>query len=467
MTCRSCLAKIQDSARARWRKAGIPATEVAEWDAARFRPEEAASWKIAGWSPMVARRAAQAGLGPADLRDYESRGIDVSAAVTWSINQVSVEDALHWSGCGLLPEHALAWIECGFDPVAAAPWVRAGLGPSEAREWRALGMSWGEAALWINESFGPSEAGSWRRHGVDVREAVRLRDLGESPLDEDWYGVPLPHRPLWRAAGVEAYEAYSWSTLEDESLAVAEAIQWASYGFCCDEWGHLHFAPYRAAGLDAAEASELRDLLDTIVEVESEPDDWEAAIRAVAGYESAGIPLTRSILARWRGLPAEMVIAAVDRGFTDAQEFEGYVDSDICAEDVRRLSANGAGPDRVKALWAASQLGIADDVASEWIAAGFAVDEIKTWLGTKLNPSVARRWRDDGFVAGEVKRWIAAGVLEPADARIWRESRFKPSEAARWMAAGFKAGDARAWSSADVDPSTAARRQAAGLHPPR
>lgn len=447
LTCDECLKRIQETAIARWRHAGVPRKDIVRWDAGRFDPTAAKSWH-------------EQGIEPEDACAWRDLGVTPADAVTWRSADFSPADADRWITAGVTVKRALEWRRLRLDDDVAVEWARSGLTPVDATGWVA--------------DFTPAHAAKWAAEGVGPTEARELRAAGVSVDDEEWHGVPVRDRQAWVAAGIEAYEAWAWSTLLAEpstagpmterspagGLTLKEAIGWAAARFSTWEDSERYFGEFRLKGLTPQQASELADLGEEYGVDPFAVDDLHDE------YQSHGIPTDFETVHRWRPLDGATVLVAIDRGFTSAAEFTPFADLDVTADDVRPYLERHADPIEAKASWLAERTDVAASVWVIWLRAGYTTDEAEVWIKLSVTPGTALTWGQHGFKASDARPWIRSGFKSPVEASSWKASRFSAKSAAEWSTEGFAPTVAARWARAGVDVGVAARRRDAGLGPP-
>jgi hypothetical protein len=139
------------------------------------------------------------------------------------------------------------------------------------------------------------------------------------------------------------------------------------------------------------------------------------------------------------------------------------VDTDAAVERValwRELGVPGPDGDRRRRLF----MEMHPIEARTWFEAGFAVDDVETWLGVDLATAVA--WRSAGFEGGVARDLLMADPqLTPVEAQAFDAVGIAPGARTRWVATGFSAAEARAWTDLDIVPAEARVWRSVSLGP--
>ncbi|MAZ89051.1 MAG: hypothetical protein CL693_15595 [Cellvibrionaceae bacterium] len=74
------------------------------------------------------------------------------------------------------------WMQQDFQAEEAQRWKSLGYAVNEAQAWRDGGFTADEAKEWDSEAFNPDQAKTWRKAGFDLKDAIKSRDKGLTPV---------------------------------------------------------------------------------------------------------------------------------------------------------------------------------------------------------------------------------------------------------------------------------------------
>ncbi len=74
------------------------------------------------------------------------------------------------------------WMQQNFQAGEAQRWKSHGYAVNEAQAWRDGGFAADEAKEWDSEAFSSEQAKVWRKAGFDLKDAIKSRDKGLTPV---------------------------------------------------------------------------------------------------------------------------------------------------------------------------------------------------------------------------------------------------------------------------------------------
>jgi hypothetical protein len=239
-----------------------------------------------------------------------------------------------------------------------------------------------------------------------------------------------------------------------------------------------------------------------------------------ASLAARGLPSDPAFVAAWQGFDAEQILGAIDRGFTSAEQYRPWAETDADVTEVERLTSLGP-PDRFDAAKVLRQLRAgrsAEEIAFA-LESGLKPKKVTAWMRRGLSATAARRWSAAGFSPSDAARWIEV-VDDPGIARLmvllhidvesasahrpedgwtehavrrhlvetlgvpgdladewastpvsdrrlaeWATADVRPDQVAGWLDLGIRPEPAAAWTANGFGPDEAAPWHAAGLDP--
>lgn len=395
------------------------------------------------------------------------------------INEGIDETGLHreeldrWLECGVTNfTEIVVWISAGFTEPHAE-WMGRCDGREDAESLAILRKGgWDpEMAFSVIHYLEPDQARAAAKHSNLAEEIERSLRRGDIPIDILLQAVgnatlraKLDEAAVLLQAGMSVSDAARVIHLEHsiegiaalarQGIGISQLEELAEIDEYLEKFELEGLSPMLAAGLTPLQAYRA---------YEEDLSDDEIALIAT------GLEVTEENVARWSGLSADEILAAIDGGFESSVSFRsGLLDDDLevwRSIDLRLLvrhhpTGTWSAADRLLAVEAARVLG--EDAVATMIDAGCHPTKLSAWIKTKVpNPvmvefitlgfsaTIAAKWHKSGVSPSDAREFERQGV-ELAEARLWRENDFSVAEAVRLRGLG-------------LSPVAAARRKAAGV----
>ena len=235
-------------------------------------------------------------------------------------------------------------------------------------------------------------------------------------------------------------------------------------------------------------------------------DSFEEYGGHAAEIHKAGLPVTADNLWDWKGLKSSKIVEAIDRGFTNAEDFKRYghaatdfseiedldepalhlIEVGFKLKEIRRLLRAVEDGDPKTDWFELSRLwhreGVPTNLIIRWMQAKassrpsdlrdykFAKAELSpeqtdTWIAIGLDVAHAVEAASRNISAPLVIPWIEHG-LSVDSACSWIEHGFDDPEVALEWEKFFEASEAVLWAKTGLTPKVAKRRSSAGMSPP-